>query len=231
MKKFGYSLVFLALLSIVIPASAQNQNISDETLKILEEILACKASVDADKALTVAEKTVAKRNCETIINNKYSDMNNDHRYNAELKHRLEVMQKCVDWYPSYRFLDEVQWRVQKNLEQASDCIIVYKDSVWNYSGENRLEVLAERLLELKAKQNETSKPIVSEIVIPSEASQVAQDTRSDKMAELEAKIAELQAQLRKKEEVIREQLKVIIELVNMLRNVVLESFLSNVIHF
>ncbi len=50
------------------------------------------------------------------------------------------------------------------------------------------------------------------------------------MADLEAKVAELQEELRKKNEVISEQIKVIMGLANMLRNVVLESFLTNFIH-
>ncbi len=50
------------------------------------------------------------------------------------------------------------------------------------------------------------------------------------MADLEAKVAGLQEELRKKNEVISEQIKVIMDLANMLRNVVLESFLTNFIH-
>lgn len=50
------------------------------------------------------------------------------------------------------------------------------------------------------------------------------------MADLEAKVSELQEELRKKNEVISEQIKVIMDLANMLRNVVLESFLTNFIH-
>ncbi len=50
------------------------------------------------------------------------------------------------------------------------------------------------------------------------------------MADLEAKVTELQEELRKKNEVISEQIKVIMDLANMLRNVVLESFLTNFIH-
>ncbi len=50
------------------------------------------------------------------------------------------------------------------------------------------------------------------------------------MADLEAKVTEFQEELRKKNEVISKQIKVIMDLANMLRNVVLESFLTNFIH-
>ncbi len=100
MLKLGYPLAFLVLISMVIPASAQN--VSDEDVKIREEILACWTVVDANEDFTVAEKTVAKRNCETVINNKYSKMNNNHYDLAKERERIQVMQKCEDWYPSYK---------------------------------------------------------------------------------------------------------------------------------
>ncbi len=228
MNKIGYFLIFSVLISMVIPASAQIQSMSDKELKIQEEVQACYSQVDA-KELTVAEKTVAKRDCETTINNKYNEENNDHHDLAVKKYRYEVMQKCENWYPPYRLLDEQLWRLQKNTEQASNCIMVYKDSVWKYSGEDRQEVLIERLLELK-EQSTILKPVSSSIELPLESDIVAQDTRFNKMAELEAKVVVLQEELRKKNEVISEQIKVIMGLANMLRNVVLESFLANFIH-
>ena len=139
------------------------------------------------------------------------------------------MQKCEDWYPAYRLLDEQRWRIQKNSEQASDCIMIYNDNVWKYSGEDKSDVLIERLLELK-EESTIPKPVASSIELPSQSDIVAQDTRFSKMTDLEAKVAELQEELRKKNEVISEQIKVIMDLANMLRNVVLESFLTNFIH-
>lgn len=228
MNKLGYYLVFLVLVSMVIPASAQNPSMSDEELKIQEQVQACYSQVDA-KELTTAEKTVAKRDCETTINNKYNEENNDHHDLAEKKYRYEVMQKCEDWYPAYRLLDEQRWRIQKNSEQASDCIMIYNDNVWKYSGEDKSDVLIERLLELK-EESTIPKPVASSIELLSQSDIVAQDTRFSKMTDLEAKVAELQEELRKKNEVISEQIKVIMNLANMLRNIVLESFLTNFIH-
>jgi len=229
MIKLGYPLAFLILISMVIPASAQN--ISDEDAKIREEILACFAEVYADEDLTGAEKTVAKRNCETVINNKYSEMNNNHYDLAEERDRIQVVEKCGDWYPSYKLLDESQWRVQKHTDHATDCLMIYNDDVWKYDGKNRVVVLSDRLLELKEEQNQRPNPVATSIELPSTSNIIAQDTRFDKMAELEDKVAELEEQIRKKDAVLMEQMKVIIDLANMIRNVILNAFVPNGILF
>ncbi len=229
MIKLGYPLAFLVLISMVVPASAQY--ISDEDAKIREEILACWVEVDADEDLTGAEKTVAKRNCETVINNKYSKMNNNHYDLAEERYRIQVIQKCEDWYPSYKLLDESQWRIQKYTDQATDCLMIYNDDAWKYEGENRFIVLADRLLELKEEQKLRPSPVATSIELPSTSNIVAQDTRLDKMTELEAKVAELQEQVRKKDAIIMEQIKVLTDLANMIRNVILNVFIPNGILF
>jgi len=229
MIKLGYPLAFLVLISMVIPASAQN--ISDEDAKIREEILACWTEVDANDDLTVAEKTVAKRNCESVINNKYSKMNNNHYNLAKERDRIQVMQKCVEWYPSYKILDEDQWLIQKHVDQATDCLMLYNDDIWKYDGENRLVVLSDMLIELKEEQNQRPTPVATSIELPSESSIIAQDTRLDKMVELETKVAELQEQVRKKDAIIMEQIKVLSDLANMIRNVILNVFVPNGILF
>ncbi len=214
---------------MVVPASAQY--ISDEDAKIREEILACWVEVDADEDLTGAEKTVAKRNCETVINNKYSKINNNHYDLAEERYRIQVIQKCEDWHPSYKLLDESQWRIQKYTDQATDCLMIYNDDAWKYEGENRLIVLSDRLLELKEEQKQRPSPVATSIELPSTSNIVAQDTRLDKMTELEAKVAELQEQVRKKDAIIMEQIKVLTDLANMIRNVILNVFIPNGILF
>ena len=229
MIKLGYPLAFLVLITMVIPASAQN--ISDEDAEIRDEILACWIEVDANEDFTVAEKTVAKRNCETVINNKYSKMNNNHYDLAEERDRVQVMQKCEDWYPSYKLLDEDQWRIQKHADQASDCLIIYNDNIWKYDGEDRLVVLSDMLIELKEEQNQRPTPVATLIELPSKSSIIAQDTRLDKMVELEAKVVELQEQVRKKDAIIMEQIKVLTDLANMIRNVILNVFVPNGILF
>ena len=224
MIKLGYSLALLVLISMVIPASAQN--ISDEDLKMREEILACFKEVDSDDDLTVAEKTVAKRNCETSISNKYTKMNNDHHDLAEQRDRIQTLQKCEDWYPSYKLLDEDQWRIQKHTEQATVCIILYNDHIWDYSGDDRFTVLSDRLIELNEKQTTQQNPIATSINLPSESDIVTKNTH-DEITSLKAKVEQLQDELRKKDQVIMEQVKVITDLANMIKKVLFGAFLSS----
>jgi len=231
MNKLGYFLAFVVLVSMTIPASAQNPSTSDKELKIREEVLACWIEIDSDDESTTAEKTVAKRDCETKITNKYQEViNDDFRERAESKNRIEVIQKCEDWYPTYRLLSEDQWKLQKNADQANDCMIVYNDYIWKYQGNDRTKILVERLLELKEGITKLES-VEPSIEFSLESNVVSQDNRFGKIAELEAKVAELQEELRKKDQVLKEQIRVIMDLANMLRNVVLEPFLANFIHF
>ena len=225
MRKLGFSLAFLVLVTMVIPASAQN--VSDEDLRVRAEVKACHEKVDANEELTYSEKTLAKRNCETEISNKYSEINNDHREVAIKHDQMQIMQKCEDWHPAFLMLDEKTWRLQKHHDQANDCLMLYKDDTWNYSGEDRVDVLIDRLLELREQQSLKPIPVAPSIQLPSQSSIIAENTRADKMTDLEDKIAELQNEIRKKDEVIKEQIKVLSDLANMLRNAVFKAFLPN----
>jgi len=109
--------------------------------------------------------------------------------------------------------------------------MIYNDDIWKYDGEDRLVVLSDMLIELKEEQNQRPTPVATSIELPSESSIITQDTRLNKMVELEVKVAELQEQVRKKDAVIMEQIKVIIDLANMIRNVILNVFVPNGILF
>ena len=78
MTKLVYTLMFFAILGLVIPAFAQNVSLDETDIKIREEIAACEKEIHKDDSLSVAEKTVAKRNCTTKIQNKYYNESHDH---------------------------------------------------------------------------------------------------------------------------------------------------------
>ncbi len=154
-------------------------------------------------------------------------MNNNHQDLADERDRIQVMQKCEDWYPSYKLLDEDQWRIQKHTDQATDCLMLYNDDVWNYDGDDRFIVLSDRLMELKEEQLQRPAPVATSISLPSQSSIIAQDTKAEKIAELEAKVIELEDKVSKKDAIIMEQMKVITDLANMVRNVILNAFAPN----
>ncbi len=59
-------MVFLFTVS-VIPANAQNTHLDEEDEKIRAKIIECEDKVSKDDSLTVASKTVQKRNCSSEI--------------------------------------------------------------------------------------------------------------------------------------------------------------------
>ena len=133
--------------------------------------------------------------------------------------KLQNIQRCEDWYPQYQFLDEDQFRIQKNADMVTDCISLYKDSIWNYEGDDRPLILLDRLDEIK------SRPLVIEseptiVVLDPEPSQIlTTEQKSERILELEDKVQSLEEELNKKDAVIQEQVKVIMDLANRIRNV------------
>lgn len=224
--KILYTLLPFAVMGLVIPVYAQNVSHDEVDIKVREEIKVCKVAVDEDDSLTNAEKTVAKRNCETQITNRYKNVDNDYQNLAEKKAKLNNMQKCTDWYPQYRFLTEEQFRVQRDVNVVSDCILLYNDSIWKYDGEDRLDKLAERLDEIKAEFPTKSEPEPGayQLLIPQLESNIVRDQQKpDQNSDLEEKIRLLEEEIAKKDAIIIEQLKVIMDLANRIKNVIFEQ--------
>src|SRR3990172_3620706 len=207
-----FPLFFFAGMGLIIPTYAQNVSHDEVDIIIRELIQECQEKVMADKSVTEAAKTIAKRNCETEITNEYKNVEIDYKKQSEKRIQLQNMQNCEDWYPQYQFLTEQQFRLQKYGEDASDCIILYNDSVWQYIGEDRLEKLHNRLDEIKYLTLDVD-------ISDSEPKIIDAQKEADKVADLGEKIRSLEEELSKKDEIIREQLKVIMDLANRIKNV------------
>ena len=168
------------------------------------------------------------------ITNEYKNVEIDYKKQSETKIKLQNMQNCEDWYPQYQFLTEQQFRLQKNVESTSDCIMLYNDSVWQYIGEDRLEKLHNRLDEIKSElpqSHETRYLTLDVDISDSEPKTIDAQKGADKAADLEEKIRSLEEELSKKDEIIREQLKVIMDLANRIKNVMfgtIDSFLMQI---
>jgi len=217
-----FPLFFFAGMGLIIPTYAQNVSHDEVDIIIRELIQECQEKVMADKSVTEAAKTIAKRNCETEITNEYKNVEIDYKKQSEKRIQLQNMQNCEDWYPQYQFLTEQQFRLQKHGEAASDCIILYNDSVWQYIGEDRLEKLHNRLDEIKSElpqAHETRYLTLDVDISDSEPKIIDAQKGADKVADLEEKIRSLEEELSKKDEIIREQLKVIMDLANRIKNV------------
>ena len=226
MRLLGMNVVFplflFAVMGLIIPAYAQNVSYDEVDIMIRELIQECQEKIMADKSVTEAAKTVAKRNCETKITNEYNNIEIDYKKQSEKRIQLQNMQNCENWYPQYQFLTEQQFRLQKYGESASDCIILYNDSVWQYIGEGRLEKLHNRLDEIKSElpqAHETRYLTLDVDISDSEPKIIDAQKGADKVADLEEKVRSLEEELSKKDEIIREQLKVIMDLANRIKNV------------
>jgi len=224
--KLVYVFVLISLMGLVIPAYAQDPIRADEVKeKIIEDTRACKVEVNSQDGLTEAEKTVAYRNCERQAVIKNTLANNDPLTSAELRSKLQNLERCEEWHSQYRFLTDEQFAIQKHVQVVRECIMLYNDEIWKYDGDDRPYILLDRLQELKDAMPDIPKPkpIQLTIELPKyEPSIIDVPHNTDKVAELEEKVQLLEEELDKKDAVIREQLKVIMDLFNKIRNVIFE---------
>ncbi len=95
--------------------------------------------------MTDASKTVQKRECSSEIRKKYAETALTFERQDEMKIKLQNLQKCEDWYSQYKFLDEANFKIQKNAQMVQSCIALYNDPLWTHTGEDRMEILSEKL--------------------------------------------------------------------------------------
>ncbi len=218
-----YALVIFSLMGLVIPAYAQDARYTELEQQMIEEVRDCKVKIDAQDELSEAEKTVAKRHCETVVVIRYGEIE-DYYSQAELRNKIQNIQKCEDWRPQYPYLTEKQFAIQKNAEVVRDCIFLYNDPIWSYDGKDRLNKLIDRLDEIKS-ELPTQEPVLSfeAFAVPQyEPSIIDVPHNQDRVVELEEKVKILEEEIAKKDEVIREQIKVIMDLFNRIRNIIFE---------
>lgn len=204
-------MMFLFTVSIM-PAFAQNVHMDEGEEKIRAEITECEDKIHEDDSLTDASKTVQKRECSSEIRKKYAGTALTFEHQDEIKIKLQNLQKCEDWYSQYKFLDEANFKIQKNAQMVQSCITLYNDPLWTHTGENRIEILSEKLesilVETPVKTN-TSNELL-------ENSQY----EVDRIYSLEKRVAALEDELDNKNMVIREQMNVIVNLANSFKNMI-----------
>lgn len=208
------------ILLVVSVAPAYSQNISsDETEKMIrEEILSCEKKIASDDSMTKAVKTVKKRSYTTDIHNKYAQNPVSFEVQNEIKIKLQNLQKCQDWYLQYQYLDESKFKVQKNEQLADSCIVLYNDELWNYDGQDREQVLSEKLEEIRI-----TIPVKAQSV--DEFIKVAQPDY-DRIKNLEKRIVQLEQEIENKDLLIREQMNVILDLFSSMKNILYDGIKS-----
>ena len=211
MGKLSMLMIFLFAVSIM-PVYAQNIHLDEGEEKIRAEINECEDKISEDDSLTDASKTVQKRECSSEIRKKYAETALTFEQQDEMKIRLQNLQKCEDWHSQYKFLDEANFKIQKNAQMMQSCITLYNDPLWAYVGENRAEILSEKLetilMETPVKTNTSNEFLKNS------------QYEVDRIYSLEKRITALEDELDNKNMIIREQMNVIVNLANSLKNVI-----------
>ena len=224
--KIVYILFLISAVGLFSTASAQNVSDDEVDVMVRQLIQECQDRVMADEEATEAEKTVGKRNCETEITNQYKNVDIDYQDLAEKRAIHQTIQSCEDWHPQYRYLNEAQFRLQKHEATVIDCIALYGDDMWKYDGADRMDVLTDRLIEIRATAPEEpdTRYVELDVNIPELQKNVLETPQLDEVTDLEEKIRILEEELEKKDQIINEQIKVIMELANRIKNVMFEPF-------
>ena len=214
MRKLSILFMFLFAVS-TIPAYAQNVHFDEDEEKIRAEINDCEDKIMSDDSLTEASKTVQKRECSSEIRKKYAETALTHEHQNEMKIKLQNLQKCEDWYSQYQFLDEVNFKIQKNAQMVQSCIALYDDPLWKYSGDDREIILSDRLEAI----------LVQVPVYENSSDELPKDVQFavNKINSLEKKVEDLENELYKKDLIIREQMNVISNLANTIRNAIYDG--------
>jgi len=207
-------MIFLFTVSII-PVYAQNIHLDEDEEKIRAEINECEDKISEDDSLTDASKTVQKRECSSEIRKKYAETALTFEQQDEMKIKLQNLQKCEDWHSQYEFLDEANFKIQKNAQMMQSCITLYNDPLWTYVGENRAEILSEKLetilMETPVKTNTSNEFLKNS------------QYEVDRIYSLEKRITALEDELDNKDMIIREQMNVIVNLANSLKNAIFDG--------
>jgi hypothetical protein len=143
-------IAFIAVAGLLIPpqVDAQTSPTQKKYEKIITAANECKKIVDSNKNLTEAEKIVAKRKCATEGAKEFvGEISSKEKRLQELK--TKNMIQCETWYSSYTIATLENFRVLKPVQLVDDCIVLYNDPIWEYTGKDRFEKLMEKAKELK----------------------------------------------------------------------------------
>lgn len=204
-------MIFLFTVSII-PANAQNTHLDEEDETIRAKIIECEDKISKDISLTVASKTVQKRNCSSEIRKIYAEIALTHEDQDKMKIKLQNLQKCEDWHSQYNFLNEDNFKIQKNAQMVQSCITLYDDPLWTYDGDDRKKILLDKL-----------DSILVDVPIKNNLSNELIDNLQydvDRIYSLEKKIVALEDELDNKDMIIREQMNVILNLANSFKNAI-----------
>ena len=113
-----------------------------------ETVEECEDRIRSDDSLTYAEKTVALKKCD--------DAEKDYSpYEEDPAVDVMIIRFCEDQYDIYELIGKDEFlKMNTQVPFAIQCVILYPDPIWEYEGDDRVEVLANWLEEETQKQFE-----------------------------------------------------------------------------
>ena len=145
-----------------VSAYSQNQSLTPEEIKAFEKAEECRSNVDNDSSMTDAEKIVAREKCDDEVNAKMVGTSGVDTKEEEVREdRKREILKCEEWYSQYQTDSLENFMTLKDVKHAEMCILLYKNTIWSYQGEDRVERLVEYSLTPQSKTDPFSEKVSS----------------------------------------------------------------------
>jgi len=185
-----------------------------------ETVEECEERIRADASLSYAETIVALKECDDV-EREYSPEQADVQDTDR-----NIIRYCDNNYELYQTLGETEFLKMSTHPFARTCSIIYPDSIWNYDGEDRVEVLINwlnaKIEEELVEDAELRAEIVQEAKVRADTS--VQD--EDRITDMQERIKFLEDQIGKKDALLMEQLKVISDLASMIKQTIFEPIMN-----
>ncbi len=139
--------VILLVVGLVVPVSAQSTQRNPDYAAAVISAKECKQAVDKDLSLSEAEKLVLKKQCDRDATKKIVN-EYESKTNREEELRIKNLIQCETWYDNYKVTTIEKFRPLKPQQLVNDCIVLYKDDIWQYSAKDRFQKILDRANEL-----------------------------------------------------------------------------------
>ena len=161
-KSSVFVLFFVFLFMIPVSAHSQNQSMTPEEIEAFEKAEECRSNVDSDSSMTDAEKIVAREKCDDEANAKMVGTYGVDTKGEEIREdRKREILKCEEWHSQYQTDSLENFMTLKDVKHAEMCILLYKNTIWSYEGEDRIERLVEYSLTPQSKTDPFSEKVSS----------------------------------------------------------------------
>jgi len=223
----------LAIIAIVISAITAFSVVAsaeEEQKEVTEKDVLQKCLDEIPDDLTYAEKTIAREKCNSMSRQW------DYEHPDIQDTDNQFIRYCDDNYEVYETVGENNFLKMSTHPYGRQCVIIYKDPIWSYEGDDRVDVLIEwhanAVKESLEEESENLERNTKDAQIR-QFDLLSGGVMEDRIADLqdrndflESQIHEKDEQLAKKDALLMEQLRVIENLASMIKKTIFEPFLN-----